>query len=95
MDVLLKEMQEMDKFVQRPVQAPSVMSEVANISNPDALWSAPARDNETLAEVRNFRFYHAHLRLIINLFLVLAAIADIRFVSWSQSARQQRQHLGL
>lgn len=52
MDMLLKEMQEMDKFVQGPVPvaAPSVINEVSKIKNPDQLWSGPKSD-ESLAEV--------------------------------------------
>lgn len=54
MDMLLKEMQEMDKFVQQPVPAPSVINEVSKINNQDHLWSTgPIKSDESLAEVRN------------------------------------------
>jgi hypothetical protein len=53
MDMLLKEMQEMDKFVQQPVQAPSVINEVAKLKNQDQLWgpSAGMKSDESMAEV--------------------------------------------
>lgn len=50
MDMLLKEMQDMDKFVQNPVAAPSVLSEVSRLKNQDQMWSGPKTD-ESLAEV--------------------------------------------
>lgn len=52
MDMLLKEMQEMDKFVQQPVAAPSVINEVSRIKGQDNIWAAgPAKSDESLAEV--------------------------------------------
>lgn len=51
MDMLLKEMQDMDKFVQKPVPAPSVIHEVSKLKHQDQLWSGPKSD-ESLAEVR-------------------------------------------
>lgn len=55
MDMLLKEMQEMDKFVQQPVAAPSVINEVSKINNQDHLWSTgPTKSDESLAEVRTY-----------------------------------------
>lgn len=51
MDMLLKEMQEMDKFVQQPVQAPSVINEVAKLKNQDQLWGSGGRSDENFAEV--------------------------------------------
>jgi hypothetical protein len=52
MDMLLKEMQEMDKYVQNPIAAPSVINEVSKLKNPDQLWAAAgAKTDESLAEV--------------------------------------------
>ena len=52
MDMLLKEMQDMDKFVQKPVQGPSVINEVSRLQNPDQLWNTAApKSDESLAEV--------------------------------------------
>lgn len=52
MDMLLKEMQEMDKFAQQPVPGPSVMSEVSRLRNPDQAWNTSApKSDESLAEV--------------------------------------------
>lgn len=53
MDMLLKEMQDMDKFVQKPIHGPSVMNEVSRFQqNPDQQWnSAPPKSDESLAEV--------------------------------------------
>jgi hypothetical protein len=39
MDMLLKEMQEMDKFVQQPIQAPSVINEVAKLKQQDQMYA--------------------------------------------------------
>lgn len=51
--MLLKEMQDMDKFVQNPIQGPSVMNEVSRLKNPDQFWNTSApRSDESLAEVR-------------------------------------------
>lgn len=55
MDMLLKEMQDMDKFVQKPVAAPSVINEVAKLQNPDQMWSSAPKNDESLAEVRTAR----------------------------------------
>lgn len=49
MDMLLKEMQDMEKFVQNPVPAPSVINEVSKLKHQDQHWSA--RSDESLAEV--------------------------------------------
>lgn len=46
--MLLKEMQEMDKFVQQPIPAPSVINEVSRLKN-DQLWSVP-KNEESMAE---------------------------------------------
>jgi hypothetical protein len=52
MDMLLKEMQEMDKFVQQPIQAPSVINEVAKLKQQDQMWpSAGLKSEESLADV--------------------------------------------
>jgi hypothetical protein len=52
MDMLLKEMQEMDKFVQQPIQAPSVINEVAKLKQQDQIWpSAGLKSEESLADV--------------------------------------------
>lgn len=48
-------MQEMEKFAQKPVAAPSVINEVTKLQNPDQLWSAPPKNDESLAEVRFWR----------------------------------------
>lgn len=53
MDALLREMQEMDKFVQQPIAAPSVINEVSKLTNPDQLWGASGpKTDESLAEVK-------------------------------------------
>lgn len=53
MDMLLKDMQEIDKFHQQPIQAPSVINEVAKFQNQDQLWAAAGpKSDESLAEVR-------------------------------------------
>jgi hypothetical protein len=52
MDMLLKEMQEMDKFVQQPIQAPSVINEVAKLKQGDQIWpSAGLKSEESMADV--------------------------------------------
>lgn len=51
MDMLLKEMQEMDKLVQNPIQGPSVMSEFSKLNNPDQIWNSAPKNDESLAEV--------------------------------------------
>ena len=51
MDMLLKEMQDMDKFVQKPIPAPSVINEVSKLKNPDQFWAPTApKTDESLAE---------------------------------------------
>lgn len=45
MDMLLKEMQDMDRIVHQPVQAPSVKSEVSKLQDIEQIWG-----NEQLAE---------------------------------------------
>lgn len=50
--MLLKEMQDIDKFVQNPVPAPSVINEVSRLKNQDQLWSAAPKNDESLAEVK-------------------------------------------
>jgi hypothetical protein len=57
MDMLLKEMQEMEKFAQKPVAAPSVINEVTKLQNPDQLWSAPPKNDESLAEVKYLKVF--------------------------------------
>lgn len=54
MDMLLKEMQDMDKFVQKPVAAPSVINEVSKLKQ-DQPWSGVKTD-ESLAEVIEHTF---------------------------------------
>lgn len=66
MDMLLKEMQEMDKFVQQPnmpIAAPSVINEVSKLKNQDQLWaSAGPKSDESLAEVLiKFKFVNTSI----------------------------------
>lgn len=66
MDMLLKEMQEMDKFVQQPVAAPSVINEVSRIKNQDQLWAPPGKSDESLAEVCTLQSYAETLFIECN-----------------------------
>lgn len=50
--MLLKEMQDMDKFVQNPITGPSVMNEVSKLKNQDQIWSGVPKTDESLAEVK-------------------------------------------
>lgn len=78
----------MDKFVQQPIAAPSVINEVSKINNQDHLWqTGPAKSDETLAEVSAVPPPAGRDSQVF--FLVLAAIAPSR-------RRQTRsEHLGL
>lgn len=57
MDMLLKDMQEMDKYVQQPIQAPSVINEVAKLNQDQLQWAPTVpKTDESLAEVRGPTF---------------------------------------
>lgn len=51
MDMLLKEMQEMDRIVHQPVQAPSVKSEVSKLQDIEQIWSAQGPSNAKLTDI--------------------------------------------
>lgn len=71
--MLLKEMQEMDKFVQKPVPAPSVINEVASPQNQQ--WSGT--NDESLAEVLALKYlFFCNVGNHMYLLLVLATIAE-------------------
>jgi peroxin-5 len=46
MDMLLKEMQDMDRIIHQPVQAPSVKSEVSKLQNYDQDWNLASADDK-------------------------------------------------
>lgn len=46
MDMLLKEMQDMDRIIHQPVQAPSVKSEVTKLQNYDQDWNLASADDK-------------------------------------------------
>jgi peroxin-5 len=46
MDMLLKEMQEMDRIIHQPIQAPPIKSEVSNLQNYDQNWTSASADDK-------------------------------------------------
>lgn len=51
MDMLLKEMQEMDRIIHQPVQAPSVKSEVSKLQDIEQIWNAQGSSSEKLTDI--------------------------------------------
>lgn len=75
--MLLKEMQDMDKFVQNPITGPSVINEVSKLKNQDQLWAGGPKSDESLAEVNQtvLKFIEIFAQRLQLFVLVLATIA--------------------
>lgn len=79
MDVLLKEMQEMDRnYTSKPIMGPSIVEQVRSGENKDAFWPGPPKNDESMAEVRNSLLIHELPLLYLTFILVLEAIVKSR-----------------
>lgn len=67
----------MDKFVQQPISAPSVINEVSKLKNQDQMWAAAGpKSDESLAEVSESILLSSNSHKISLSILVLATITE-------------------
>lgn len=79
MDVLLKEMQEMDRnYTSKPIMGPSIVEQVRSGENKDAFWPGPPKNDESMAEVKNISIIRQLPPLYLTFILVLEAIIKSR-----------------